>query len=130
VKPARVPAQRRSLSELLVARAAVHARPDPRRKAGLGDLRAGFALAGRMGEFIVLWSIYSRREGRELNIADFCRLSGESRRTVHRWLAEYRELFPELGEHATPQRLVAQLPDGSPERVMETALDLAAAASA
>jgi hypothetical protein len=115
-----------TLGEILLAKAAVHARRDPDRKAGFRDLRAGWRLASRMVEFITLWAIYSRQEGRELTTADFCRLSGESRRTVQYWLSELRELFPELGEHATPQVFASQLPDASPARAMAAPIDVAA----
>ncbi len=96
--------------EHLLLRAAVYERRDPDAKAGWGDLWRGFPLAARMGEFISTWARLSRREGRALTASDYIRLSGEPDRTVWRWLREFRELFPELGPEATPQRLVRALP--------------------
>ncbi len=76
----------------------------------------------------MLWAYYARQEGRALTVTDFIRASGESDRTVWRWLADFRRLFPELGEHATPQVLVDHLPTRTRDLVGLPPLDLDAIA--
>jgi hypothetical protein len=93
----------RTLTEVLAARAAIAVRKNPRAKAGIMDMFRGLALAGRVGEFIIRWSQLSRKERAPLTVARFIELSGDSPRTVYHRLGEFRRLFPDWGERATPQ---------------------------
>jgi hypothetical protein len=93
----------RTLTEVLTARAAIAVRKNPRAKAGIMDMFRGLAIAGRVGEFIIRWTELSGKEKGPLTVARFIELSGDSPRTVYHRLGEFRRLFPDWGEKATPQ---------------------------
>lgn len=69
--------------------------------------RGGVMKGARVAAFVVMWAVTADDLGREPSTAEVIDWWGEKPRTVWRYLAEFRELVPELGEHATPQPFVA-----------------------
>jgi hypothetical protein len=71
--------------------------------------RAGYRRGGLMAEFILEWEIAVRKHGGSIGIEEFARWWKDSRMTAHRRLRVFRDAFPELGPHATPEAFMAPL---------------------
>jgi hypothetical protein len=69
---------------------------------GALDFRA-IAKAGRVALFIAEWAIAADKLGRRLTTEEVAAYWKDAERTAYRRLSEFRELFSDLGEHATPQ---------------------------
>ena len=68
--------------------------------------RGGIMKGSRVGSYIVLWAVASRDLGHEPTMEEFIAWSREPRRTVFRWQAEFRAVFPEW---STPQPFAASV---------------------
>lgn len=68
--------------------------------------RGGVMKGSRVGSYIVLWALASQELGREPTMEEFITWSREPRRTVFRWQAEFRAVFPEW---PTPQPVAAEV---------------------
>lgn len=73
--------------------------------------RGGYRQGARVAQFITEWEVAIRKHGRDVGIDEFATWWRDSYRTGYRRLAEFREMFPELGEHATPSALMRPLLD-------------------
>lgn len=62
-----------------------------------------------MAEFIAEWEICVRQVGRDVGVEEFAAWWRDSRATTYRRLGEFREAFPELGEHGKPDDLMRPL---------------------
>lgn len=71
--------------------------------------RGGFRCGRRVGQFIAEWELAVRSNGAAIEVADFARYWSEHLATAYRRLAEFRQLFPELGEHGKPDQLMGPL---------------------
>lgn len=73
--------------------------------------RGGYRRGARVAEFVMEWEVAVRKHAGPVGIEEFARWWRESRMTAYRRLAEFRELFPELGQEATPNDLMRPLLD-------------------
>lgn len=73
--------------------------------------RGGYRRGGRVAQFIAEWEIAVRKHRGPISAEEMTAYWKESRATTYRRQQEFRELFPELGEHATPQDLMRPLLD-------------------
>jgi hypothetical protein len=83
--------------------------------------RAGVMKGGRVGAFIVMWAVVAHDLGREPQMLEVIAWWNEKPRTMHRYLAEFREVLPELGPHATPQEFVPALEAHEADRLTRRA---------
>lgn len=65
----------------------------------------GVLKGARICSFIACWCIASQALGRSITTEDYAEWWKESERTVYRWQAEFREVFPHL---STPQPIADQ----------------------
>lgn len=70
--------------------------------------KGGVIKGARVAAFIVQWAV-AADELPDPDVPSVARYWAENERTLWRRLADFRELLPELGEHATPQVLVPHL---------------------
>jgi hypothetical protein len=97
-----------TLVEELLKRASTHAaRADGRNDLRLRDLRRSFRTAVVVADFVVEWQALSSfvADGERLTVSRYIAEAGVVDRTAWRRIASFRELFPELGEDATPDDL-------------------------
>jgi hypothetical protein len=78
---------------------------------GLCVDRGGYRRGARVAEFVMEWEVAVRKHAGPVTMDEFARWWKDSPRTAYRRLAEFRDLFPELGEHGTPQDLMRPLLD-------------------
>lgn len=71
--------------------------------------KGGYRRGRRVAQFIAEWELAVRDHGRGLSAEEFARWWRESPATAYRRLAEFRELFPELGDHGKPDDLMGPL---------------------
>lgn len=71
--------------------------------------RLGYRRGARVAEFIAEWEICVRQAGGEVETEHFAAWWKDSRATTYRRLQEFREGFPELGEHGRPSDLMGPL---------------------
>ncbi len=71
--------------------------------------RVGTLRGFRLASFVNDWVIEERVLGRPVGIEEFAERarSDRSRRTAHRRLVEFRQVFPEFGAKGTPHDLLA-----------------------
>jgi hypothetical protein len=68
--------------------------------------RGGPLKGGRQASFVVMWAMTAHRLGREPMQTEVRAEWRLSERTCHRYVHEFRKLFPEFGDVATPQVFV------------------------
>jgi hypothetical protein len=83
--------------------------------------RGGIMKGGRVAAFVVMWAVAERSLGHEPTMLEVIEYWNERPRTLHRYLAEFRELLPELGEGATPQVFVPAIREREAERLTRRA---------
>lgn len=71
--------------------------------------RGGYRRGRKVAQFIAEWELAVRSIGREISAEEFAAWWQDHRATAFRKLAEFRELFPELGEHGKPDDLMGPL---------------------
>lgn len=71
--------------------------------------RGGFRKGRRVAQFIFEWELAVRGTGQDITTEEFAAWWRVGPATPYRRLAEFRELFPELGEHGKPSQLMGPL---------------------
>lgn len=71
--------------------------------------------AWRLVVFVHEWAMAEAQLGERIGVERFAAWSSDSTRTAYRRLADFREAFPELGEHGTPSNMIVWR-DGRPAR--------------
>jgi hypothetical protein len=71
--------------------------------------RGGYRRGRKIAQFIAEWELAVRSNGAAIEVADFAEYWGDHLATAYRRLAEFREAFPELGEHGKPDDLMRPL---------------------
>lgn len=71
--------------------------------------RGGYRKGRRVAQFIFEWELAMRGCGHDLTTEEFANWWRIGAATPYRRLSEFRELFPELGEHGKPTALMTPL---------------------
>jgi hypothetical protein len=71
--------------------------------------RGGYRHGRRVAQFIAEWELAVRSIGRNITAEEFGAWWKDSPATAYRRLAEFRQLFPELGQHGKPDDLMGPL---------------------
>lgn len=71
--------------------------------------KGGYRRGRKTAQFIAEWELAVRSIGREISAEEYAEWWKEGRSTSFRKLAEFRALFPELGEHGKPDDLMRPL---------------------
>lgn len=71
--------------------------------------RGGYRVGSRVAQFIFEWELCVRSVKHEVSVEEFGAWWKVDRATAYRRLAEFRELFPQLGERGKPSDLMGPL---------------------
>jgi len=71
--------------------------------------RGGYRRGRKVAQFVAEWELVVRSHGGPIEVADFAAYWHDHLATAYRRWAEFRELFPELGEQGKPDDLMRPL---------------------